>query len=196
MIRLAVERSKSMGDETYSSLLRLRAEWLNESIATDQERMEAWVEYLEQHPADLNAIEALEPYIVSNEDWSILASLYERALPLRKAGKVRILEHLFHIYTERLKQSEKAAQVQQSILEFNPSNEEAGSWLTLYYAERQEWNQLLDSCELWTPEITHHPVWLEAKLRALIGLENLKKHINVGLYCLKRVLKDFLSSRC
>ena len=68
-----------------------------------------------------------------------------------------------------------ADQVQQSILEFNPSNEEAGSWLTLYYAERQEWTQLLNSCKLWTPEITHHPVWLEAKLRALIGLGKLEE---------------------
>lgn len=174
LISQAVERAKKLDDENYSALLRLRAVWLNESMATDQERIEAWVAYLKEHPADLDAIEALEPLISRTANWSTLADLYANALPLRKTGKIRILERLFHIYTEFLNQRDEAAQVQHAILELDSSHEEAGTWLTLYYAERQAWKELLKACTLWRPKVSKHPVWLEAKVRALIGLESLE----------------------
>ena len=169
----AINRAKTFSSDIYSSLLRLRAEWLNEIDVSDEERIEAWSNYLDEHPADLSAIELLASSVERVGLWEVLAEAYERALPLRKTGKVRILKRLCDIYENHLDRLDLMADTQKLILELSPNNEEAGSWLTLYYAERKEWYQLSLTCALWSPDRALHPVWIEAKVRAHLGLEEL-----------------------
>ena len=174
LINDAISRSKDWAPELRTRLLKARAEWLGEEGASAESQLEAWRVYLTEHPADLSALEMFEERAELLAAWDEVASAYERAIPLRKTGKVRILAHLAELYEQRLDSREEAARCWKKILEISPHHEEAGSWLTLHHAQKQDWYHVLLVCALWTPKNEQHPVWIESKVRGHLGLGELE----------------------
>ena len=174
LITRALSTTQDPNSKTRVQLLRARAEWLGEVNATSIRQLKAWREYLVEQPTDLDALERLEERADALDAWQMLAEGYEAALTLRKMGKSIILERLCEIYEHRLQRRDDAARCWRQLLEISPQNEAAGAWLTLYFAEQQEWYQLLLICALWTPEV-QHPVWVESKVRGHLGLRELEE---------------------
>ena len=175
LISDGVKRANELASPHRSELMKAYAEHLAEVEAPPLEHIKAWVDYLGEHPADLGAIERLEPYAMEAKQWDTLIDVYEAALPLRKTGKVRILERLFVLYKDHQEDIERAVEIQKMILGLDPSNETAGAWLTLHFAAKHEWYEVLLICALWTPSTSSHPVWTESKVRAHLGLSELSE---------------------
>lgn len=175
LIEDALSHSVDWVPELRTRLLKVRAEWLREEGAPLEKQSEAWRAYLDEHPADLSALEEFEQCAGQLDRWTDVAMAYERALPHRKTGKVRMLERLADIYEREVKSVEDTARSWRMLLDLSPSHEDAGSWLTLHYARQHDWYHVLLICALWSPKNEHHPVWIESKLRGHLGLEELSE---------------------
>ncbi len=169
----AIAVSRELESAHLAPLLKQQAEVLQGAHAPPARLLEAWGAYLNMRPSDRRALEAFDEVARALGEWEALAARYEAAIPARATGRVHLFELLAELYERSLDRPEEAARCWREVLALHSAHERAGQWLTLRYLSLRDWGALLETCELWRPEPTTQPAWVEARLQAQVGLGQL-----------------------
>lgn len=127
---------------------------------------------LDRDPTNERAFLRLKQILTTQEDWTALEELYERAVAAapEARGKVSLLAEIALVTEEVTNERDKAIAYYRRILELEPEHEQALRALDALYASAGKWDELV--------------ALLEARLARAVGEEaiHLKQRIGVALF--------------
>ncbi len=145
-----IELSLSEADQVSDP--RERVKRLLETAKLASERMqrsplvgELWQRVLDQEPDNLIAIAALEEFHERQKNWEELAQVLQTHTGLVKgADRIATLEKLGILYSDRMKDGERAVAVWQSVLEEDPTHFRARDAYKKSLIDARQWDELED----------------------------------------------------
>ncbi len=105
---------------------------------------ELWIAVREYSPTDIDALDALEKEYGKTKDYSALAGIIEdkAAITEDPDEKLKLLQKLGLLYSDRIGDQEKASIAWQSAYEIDPTNLKSKKSLEKLYIDGQRWDEL------------------------------------------------------
>ncbi|MGA7119271.1 MAG: tetratricopeptide repeat protein [Polyangiaceae bacterium] len=182
--------------ETLELELAERAAALYEEKLGDVERARPYLErVLDRRPGHEAAFQRLKQILTTREQWSQLASLYERiiAATSERDRRAELLAEVALLAEDVMGERPRAIAYYERILELDPTHDQATRALDGLYASEQHWDRLVRLLERRLPEaVGDERIGLEQRLGTLL-FERLANP-PAALDYLERVLRDRPSS--
>ena len=148
LVQVLSEAQRAAQDpETKDKISRELAEVSGGRGGNPDKAVEAWKSVLKSRPNDAEAVAALKQIYRSTEKWNALVEVLKgelEATPKEDTGRrIALMKEMVPVFRDKLSQDVMVINTYSSILDLDPTNQEAITALTELYEKLTRWNDLI-----------------------------------------------------